>query len=120
MILIKDNPNPVILPLIAEGTLPLIEMNPNTVDFERCLLKQSKSIDVVLTNNGKIPCEWAIKHNTHLGPNITLSENEGTILPKNSSTLTVTFQSAKPLQYKKVSKSTFSTKIKQNLFLHRQ
>ncbi|OHT11111.1 hypothetical protein TRFO_04068 [Tritrichomonas foetus] len=100
-ILIKDNPTPLLLPLIAEGTLPLVEMTPNSLDFERVMLKQSKTIDITLTNNGKIPCEWALKHSSHLGPNITFNQTSGVIQPKEASILSVTFQSPKPMQLKK-------------------
>lgn len=100
-VLIKDNPIPLQLPLIAEGTLPLIELNPSIVDFERCMLKQTKSIEVTLTNNGKIACEWQIKSVQHLAPSITIDIVQGIIQPKNSAVMTVSFQSAKAIQVKK-------------------
>ena len=98
---IRDNPEPILLPLMAEATSPVVEVSPLTLDFERTMLRSDRVLELHLKNNGKIPCYWVLKHVNSLAPTIEFAECEGTVQPKSEGIIPVTFTSPKPIVVKK-------------------
>lgn len=100
-IFIKDNPDPLIIPIIGEGCIPTIELSTSSIDFEKLLLNQQRTMKIELTNTGKIQANWRIKGGNTLGNNLTLTATEGAIKPSKSTSIEFTFSSSKPLILKK-------------------
>ncbi|OHT01013.1 hypothetical protein TRFO_07679 [Tritrichomonas foetus] len=98
---IKDQPDPIMYYLVAEGCAPTIDMNIKTFDFEKLLLNQQKTLRIDLKNTGKLHAFWRLKGCNQLGPNFTFNQVEGTLKPKQVFGLTCMFTSSKPLIVKK-------------------
>lgn len=53
IVMIKDNPTPVILPIQCLGSKPIVEIEEGEpVKFDRLLLKQSSRKEIRIKNNG--------------------------------------------------------------------
>ena len=56
--MIKDNPNPAIFKLSTLGSLPIVELDADKVDFDRLLLNQSREKSITIKNVSAIPVNW--------------------------------------------------------------
>jgi len=61
VVLIKDNPNPVILPIQCLGAKPVVSVSSDTVLFERALLNKVLTKTLTLTNTCPIKINWRLK-----------------------------------------------------------
>lgn len=61
VVLIKDNPNPVILPIQCLGAKPVVSVTSDTVLFERALLNKVLTKTLTLTNTCPIKINWRLK-----------------------------------------------------------
>lgn len=96
---VKDQPEIVSIGLAAEGCVPTIETSTQFLDFGKMLLNHTKTLDLELTNIGKLPVYWRFKNVSGLGPAFEFSSTEG--LLKGHCTISCTYTSAKPLAIKK-------------------
>ena len=58
--LIKDNPNPTILQVQCLGAQPIVNVDQETVKFERALIGKKPKQELVLTNACSIPVNWKL------------------------------------------------------------
>jgi len=100
-ITIKDNPDPLSFLFLAECVAPSVEISTSIIDFEKCSIKSSKEIPVVLKNNGKIPVSFVLKNTSHLGSSFSFSSNEGALMKGGSHELIVKFSPNKTFSIKK-------------------
>lgn len=97
---IKDQPEPISLNMCAEGCVPKLELSTQVLDFGKLLLKQQMTLELVLSNTGKLPVAWRLKGFQALGASFTLNATEG-VIDRGSSKIVVCYQSAKPMVCKK-------------------
>jgi hydrocephalus-inducing protein len=61
IIMIKNNPSPVIIPLQCQGAKPQIDiMEGSPMKFTRIMLKQTTKKQLKLKNNGVIPIKFKL------------------------------------------------------------
>ena len=73
IVMIKDNPTPVILPLNCLGSRPQIEITQgDPVKFDRLLLGQKCKKELKLKNTGNINAKWKLVGCDTLPPEITV------------------------------------------------
>ena len=63
IVMIKDNPLPLIIPLICHGCRPIIDIlgeGGDIVKFDKLLLNQTGQRVIVIRNNGMIPAKWRL------------------------------------------------------------
>ncbi|OHS93646.1 hypothetical protein TRFO_11642 [Tritrichomonas foetus] len=100
-IFIKDNPEPIIIPIIGDGCCPVMEVSKTSLDFEKLLLKQVRTMKFEIKNTGKITACWRIKGGNNLGNCFTISQTEGMLYSTKSTPIEITFTSTKPVSVKK-------------------
>lgn len=93
----KDNPEPFIIPFVAEAISPTLELNPPVVEFGRVLLKTQGTQDIALTNTENVPLLYHIKKTEPF----TFSSYSGTIEPQSTEVISASFISSKPIVLKK-------------------
>ena len=98
---IKDNPDPLSFNFSGEGCVPTVELSTLTMDYDRILVNQEKTLTLELKNTGKIPAYWRIKGGNVLGNSFTFNAVEGIIPQRKSFNLEVKYSSSKPFQLKK-------------------
>ena len=98
---VKDNPEPMYLNIVAEGTIPTMALSTNTLDFEKLLIDQERSMKLTLKNTGKLPLHWRFKGENVLGNLFTFSALDGPLNPGATTLVTVTYSSPKQFAIKK-------------------
>lgn len=101
IVMIKDNPQPVILPIHCLGAKPVVDIiEGEPVQFDRLLLKQSDTKQIKLKNNGYIPCKWKLTGLESLPEEFSLQNTFGELKPTEETIVEVSF---KALQQQKFS-----------------
>lgn len=93
MILIKDNPNPVTLPIQCLGAQPKVSVSSDTVLFERALLGKNLTKTLTLTNTSPLKVNWSLKKTDALPEEFTVKPTSGTLLPFKEEGVDITFNS---------------------------
>lgn len=93
--MIKDNANPLIIPIVADVTNPMIDLSSQTLDFEKLLPKQERTLSLTLKNSGRVPCYFKLKNIKALGSVFEFSHDEGPIPVRGSFQITVKYSSQK-------------------------
>jgi hydrocephalus-inducing protein len=93
VILIKDNPNPVILPIQCLGAKPGVAVSHDTVQFERALLNKTLTKTLTLTNTCPLKVNWRLKKTENLPAEFTVKPTSGTLLPFKEEGIDITFKS---------------------------
>jgi len=113
---VKDNPDPFLYSIVADGCSPFLELSTNNLDFEKILTKQDKTLTIHMANNGKVATYWKIRSFSTLGPNFEISSQEGIVNNQQSVSLSVKFSSSKPIIIKKAIQIDFMDKNKTRTF----
>lgn len=100
-VLIKDHPDPLSYAIVCDACSPVVEVNDTTLDFEKLLLTQTKTLKLELRNTGKLNAFWRLKNTNTLGDTFKFSMLEGTLKPNAVVNVSVTYASQKPLTTKK-------------------
>ena len=62
IVLIKDNPNPVVIPIMCLGAKPVVTSSNDVLKFERQLIGKTLTKTLTLTNASPIPVNWKLKN----------------------------------------------------------
>ena len=81
IVLIKDNPNPSILNIQCLGAKPVVNVDTETVKFERALIGKNPEKDLCLKNDCAIPVNWKLINVDKLSTEFSVSPTEGTLQP---------------------------------------
>ena len=101
IIMIKDNPTPVILPMICLGQKPIIEiLEGETLIFERMLLKQTGVKEIKLRNACAIPIKWKLNGLNTLAEEFQVVNTFGELKPCQETKVEVTFKALKQMKFK--------------------
>jgi len=79
--LLKDNPNPTIFNIQALGAEPVIEVDTETVSFDRLLLGKKLVKTLTLKNTSPIPANWKLQGIEALREEFKVSHTSGTLKP---------------------------------------
>lgn len=93
VVLIKDNPNPVILPIQCLGAKPIVSVSNDTVLFERALLNKTLTKTLTLTNTCPIKVNWRLKKTEGLPTEFSVKPTSGQLLPFKEEGIDITFKS---------------------------
>jgi len=115
-VFIKDNPEPFSFGVVGYGCSPIVEVFPQTLDFERIIVNQHRSKQITLKNSGKVPSFWRLKGYQQLSPIVSFSSIEGIIQPGNISSIDVKFISKKANIFKKSIQVDIFDKGKNRMF----
>ena len=91
IIMIKDNPLPVIVPLQCSGAKPVVDILNNDVKFDRLLLNQNGSKVVKIKNNGLIPAKWKLTGVDVLPSEFTVTNTSGELQPTQETLIDIKF-----------------------------
>jgi hydrocephalus-inducing protein len=91
--LIKDNPNPVSLPIQCLGAKPSVAVSTDTVLFERALLGKNITKTLTLTNTSPLKVNWRLKKTDLLPSEFAVKPISGTLLPFREEGVDITFNS---------------------------
>jgi len=60
--MVKDNPLPLIIPIVCTGSRPIIEIQKEgeIQRFDKLLLNQSSSKTIIIKNTGMINAKWKL------------------------------------------------------------
>jgi hydrocephalus-inducing protein len=100
-VLVKDNPDPLVFGCAGFGCSPMLELSTAQIDFEKMLLKQTRTMEIELRNPGRIPAFWRIKTPGQFQDYFRFSEQEGLVNPTMAAMLHITYLSGKPQIVKK-------------------
>lgn len=114
IITVKDNPTPLFVNLFGKGCIPQVECDPLILNFDRILLTQERTLNVDLSNVGKIPLFWVIK--SPIPEVFSFEPEQGIINTRSKQSISVTFHSTKPIQFKKNLIINIMDKNKQKVF----
>jgi len=62
IVLIKNNPDPVIIPIQCLGAKPIVNASHEVVKFERALIGKTLVKTLTLTNESPLPVNWTLKN----------------------------------------------------------
>ena len=99
--MIKDNPTPVILPMISLGARPIVViLEGEHVKFDRLLLGQRSRKEIKLKNDGCIPCLWKLANAENLPEEYDLNKlTSGRLEPNEEATIPIEFMAKKQQKY---------------------
>eukprot|EP00825_Cyclidium_porcatum_P002075 TRINITY_DN1095_c0_g1_i4.p1 TRINITY_DN1095_c0_g1~~TRINITY_DN1095_c0_g1_i4.p1 ORF type:complete len:1802 (-),score=468.45 TRINITY_DN1095_c0_g1_i4:3309-8714(-) len=105
IVMIKDNPIPVIIPLQCIGSRPKLDIiEGKSVIFDRLLLKQSGKKEIRLKNNGRIPCKWELVQAKPLPEEFQLENTSGELKPTEEAVAIVNFKAIKQQKFSELLK----------------
>lgn len=91
--MIKDNPQPVILPVHCLGAKPVVDIiEGEPVKFDRLLIGQSDTKQIKLKNNGFIPCKWRLAGIEELPKEFELLNTSGELNPTEETIVEISFK----------------------------
>jgi len=93
VILIKDNPNAVVLPIQCLGAKPSVAVSHDTVMFERALLGKTLTKTLTLTNTCPLKVNWKLNKIDALPSEFAVKPTSGTLLPFKEEGIDITFNS---------------------------
>jgi hydrocephalus-inducing protein len=100
-LMVMDQPDPFSLNFSVEGCAPRLDTNVSAIDFDKLMLKQSRTINLELKNTSKIGAAWRFKGVNLVAPAISFPTLDGIINPRHGCVIPVTFTSPKPIVIKK-------------------
>lgn len=95
IVLLKDNPNPVIIPIQCLGAKPVVNASHDVVKFDRALIGKTLQKTLTLTNASPLPINWALKNVDKLSEEFEVSKTSGLLKPYREEPIEITFKSIK-------------------------
>ena len=95
IVMIKDNPLPLIIPLICYGCRPIIDIlgeGGDLVKFDKLLINQTGQRVVVIRNNGMIPAKWRLSGIDTVQDELTVTNTSGELQPTQEAKIEVKFK----------------------------
>lgn len=98
---IKNNPEPISIPIVADVCVPQLTFSTLSVDFDKILIGTEKTIRISVTNSGKVPASFSLKGANSLSENIKFTNDSGKLQCGQSMTFGIVFSSVKAVIVKK-------------------
>jgi hypothetical protein len=98
---VKDNPEPFTFGVVGVGCIPILEVSTTQLEFEKMLVKHTRTIEVELRNLALIPTCWRIKNPNQFQELFHLSATNRTIAPQPTQILAVTYLAGKAQNVKR-------------------
>lgn len=89
--LVKDNPNPLVYPIVCMGCKPEVKVDNEKVEFDRLLLNQTITKVLKIKNVSWIPVKWHMTGLETKPKQFTISVTEGQLKPCEEIPVQVTF-----------------------------
>lgn len=99
--LIRDNPDPLFIPIAATGSKPVLETEKTTLDFGRLLVKNKDTQYLVLHNRSPLDLAWKIAGIEGIS-DISIPQLSGVIEASQSFKVPATFEAHQPVVHKKI------------------
>lgn len=100
IIMVKNNPSPVIIPVQCLGAKPSIDIiEGSPLKFTRILLKQTSKKQLKLKNNSPIPIKFKLTGIESLPEEFSVDKKEGQLKPTEEVTIEVTFKAIKQQKF---------------------
>jgi hypothetical protein len=112
---VENNPESIVVPLHACGSIPKVEISPESLDFERLMLRQQDSKGLAIKNTTNVPVYWRIANRfvkegedeaegfaaqeDDIPPQYTVEPREGVLAVGASVDLNVLFKASKAALY---------------------
>jgi hydrocephalus-inducing protein len=93
--LIKDNPIPIRINLSCKGTEPRVDLETDTLEFEKLIVNQPLTKHLRLKNNSDVTCKWTLNGLNNIPPQFKFEATSGTIEKNKELLINVTFCSEK-------------------------
>jgi hydrocephalus-inducing protein len=98
--LIRDNPDPMIVPLSITGSKPLVEVDKLALDFGRLLLRTKDTQTLAVINKSGLPLQWKLTGVEGL-TDFVIAPLGGTLEPYQICNVQASFEAAQPVVHKK-------------------
>ncbi len=92
--LIKDNPDPMIIPVGVTGSKPLVEVDRTALDFGRLLLRSKDTQTMTIMNKSGLPLSWKLVGVEGLG-DFGISPLAGNLEPYQNCVVQASFEGKK-------------------------
>ncbi|CAD8206755.1 unnamed protein product [Paramecium octaurelia] len=92
---IKDNPLPLIIPMVCIGCRPTIDLVNPDIKFERLLISQSDSRTVTIKNTGMINAKWKLTGIEQLEEEFQVINTSGELAPTMEAKIEIRFRAIK-------------------------
>ena len=99
IVLIKNNPDPVIIPIQCLGAKPIVNASHEVVKFERALIGKTLVKTLTLTNESPLPVNWTLKNVDKLSEEFSVSKTSGMLKPFREEGIDITFKSIKQQKF---------------------
>lgn len=99
---IKENPEPVLFKVSADGVRPELELDRKIVPFDRVLLHRKETRTVYLRNSTLLPVAWKLNGLENLGDDFSVTVDHGVIDPMHEFAMQLHFRAIKPVNIKKI------------------
>lgn len=99
IVLIKDNPNPVVIPIQCLGAKPIVNTSHEVVKFERALIGKTLNKTLTLSNASPLPVNWSLKNTDKLSEEFSVSKTSGLLKPFKEEPVEITFKSLKQQKF---------------------
>jgi hydrocephalus-inducing protein len=96
---VKDNPLPVIIPLSCKGEKPVVELESDLLKFDRLILNQESTKQIVLKSRCTIDTLWKLNVGDKLPEEFTIEQTSGTLRPLEEKAIDVTFHAIKQAKF---------------------
>jgi hypothetical protein len=93
IVMLKDNPNAITLPIQCLGAKPSVAVSHDTVLFERALLGKTLTKTLTLTNTCPLKVNWRLSKTDALPAEFEVKPISGTLLPFKEEGVDITFKS---------------------------
>ena len=114
IIMIKDNPQPVLLPIQCTGQKPVVNIvEGENLIFKRLLINQSGKKQIVLKNNCAIQVKWRLKGLENFPKEFTIVNTSGDLKPTQETVIEVFFKAIKQMKFQQ--KLTLEVYDKENM-----
>ncbi|EAY22120.1 hypothetical protein TVAG_457560 [Trichomonas vaginalis G3] len=100
-IYIRDNPEPLFLPIFATCLVPALKFSCNSLDFDKIITNQVSQREIMIQNDENVAAYWRIKGGNTLGKIFTIAPLEGFLNPNTKSKISLQFSSPKQILFKK-------------------
>lgn len=97
IVMVKDNPMPLIIPLSCFGCRPIVDIlkDGDLIKFEKLLINQAASRTIIIKNTGMMGAKWKITGLETLPEEFTVTNTGGELTPTQEARIEVRFKALK-------------------------
>ncbi|XP_059507551.1 hydrocephalus-inducing protein homolog [Stegostoma tigrinum] len=98
---IRENPEPVLFKICCYGVRAELELDRKQLHFDKMILHRRDTKSLTMRNNCLLPVAWRITGLESLGDDISLSQDQGIINPKNEFSVQMNFKAMRQVNLRK-------------------